>query len=63
MSKIAVIYVFKHGDWCYLRRGNKRAEFPTEAEAKKFVREYRDFGADYSRVIRQGDWQVIMENA
>lgn len=63
MSKIAVIYVFQHGDWCCLRTGNKRAEFPTEEEANKFISKYPDFGADYSRVIRQGNWQVIMENA
>lgn len=50
------IYVFDYHlrDWTVLKDG-----FSDEPAAQKYVDDLPDFGHDYSRSVRQGDWQIV----
>jgi len=51
----------KIGGWYPMvnQRTNEELIFATKIEAKKFVEEYPRFGCDYSRRIRNGNWQIV----
>ena len=55
MDKVKIIIFDKRErDWMVWKEG-----FKSEAEAEKFVADFPAFGHDYSRTIREGNWQVI----
>jgi hypothetical protein len=49
------LIVIQYKDWEEVRN------FETEEEAQAFVDSYPRFGGDLSRVIRNGNWQIISE--
>jgi hypothetical protein len=53
----AIIIVFdkRLGDWKVWKR------FDTKKQAEKFVEDYPLFLGDYSREIREGNWQITLE--
>lgn len=51
------LIVFQNKDWEEVRN------FETEEEAEAFVNSYPRFGGDLSRVIRNGNWQIINSEA
>ena len=58
MKETFVINVFKYKDWEPLTVRGITQEFDTEEDAKTFVEKYPSFGQDWSRTIRQGNWQI-----
>lgn len=57
-----IIIVFKYRDWEALTVAGKIATFDSEGEAETFVQKYPRSGADWSKPIREGNWQVIPDN-
>jgi len=52
-----IVFDIHARDWTILR------EFNTEEEAQSFVDKYPRFGAEHSRTMRQGDWQILQSKS
>ena len=49
-----IIFDKRLNDWTYFKEGYENRE-----DAQKFIDAYPRFGSDYSRTIREGNWQII----
>jgi hypothetical protein len=54
MTKQIAIFDTKEQNWIILKDG-----FRTEDEAQEFMDNFPRFGHNYSRSIREGNWQII----
>jgi len=54
MTKQIIIFDTKEQNWIILKDG-----FRTEDEAQEFMDNFPRFGHNYSRSIREGNWQII----
>ena len=47
-----IVFDLRKKDWIILR------EFSNYKDAQKFIDNYPRFGAEYSKTIREGNWQI-----
>ena len=49
-----IVFDKKLNDWIYFKEG-----YESYHAAERFIKNFRRYGHEYSRTIREGNWQVI----
>jgi len=58
-----VIAVFKYKDWEFLTEDGVVQRFDTEQLAEQFVEDYPQWGSDWGKAIRTGNWQIVEDSS